>query len=798
MSSNFEGVFERAVGVKPYPYQVRLATALNSPPVLNIPTGLGKTAAVVLSWLWRRRFAEESTRKRTPRRLVYCLPMRVLVEQIHKNALEWLRRLDLLGEPGEGKVSAHLLMGGDLDESWQEHPEADCILIGTQDMLLSRALNRGYAMSRYRWPMQFGLLNCDSLWVMDETQLMGVGVETSAQLSAFREKLGVHGVSQSCWMSATLGQGQLETVDHPKPDGGWRSVELERDDLARPTVKKRMQARKTLEKLPLSLTKDGAKEYPKNLAGIILRRHQKGTLTLVVVNRVARAQEVYQQLLGQGRSDSDTALIHSRFRKADREKQERILFSTGDRIVVATQAVEAGVDISSRTLVTELAPWSSLVQRFGRCNRSGEHDEAQVLWVDLASSEDEVDMALPYGLGDLDPARNELKKIRDVGVENLKKVSVPIPSITRPILRRKDLLDLFDTTPDLCGNDLDISRFIRDAEDTDVQAFWRDVGDGIPSAKLPEAGRDELVRVSVGRFRDFLKKKPRARVWRWNPLEERWDVVSQPRPGQSYLIDRASGGYSDRFGWTGDPDDVPTVLEPTIVDAPDANDANKRSFIGRWVELSEHLKHVRAEAAELAARLELEVSLVTTLADAASWHDVGKAHPCFQEMLTKGGSPPAPAKLWAKSVSMKGTCGRKGFRHELASALAWLQLTHEDRGGKNLVAYLIASHHGRVRLSIRSLPTETEPPEVDRLFARGVWQGDELPAVALGDGAPMPAVHLDLSFMLMGDGPNGKSWLARMLALRDDPAVGPFRLTYWETLLRVADWRASEREAHTQ
>ena len=39
------------------------------------------------------------------------------------------------------------------------------------------------------------------------------------------------------------------------------------------------------------------------------------------------------------------------------------------RIVVATQVVEAGVDISARTLVTELAPWSSLVQRFGRVAR---------------------------------------------------------------------------------------------------------------------------------------------------------------------------------------------------------------------------------------------------------------------------------------------------------------------------------------------------------------------------------------------------------------------------------------------
>jgi hypothetical protein len=50
---------------------------------------------------------------------------------------------------------------------------------------LSR-LNRGYSMSRYRWPRHFGRLNNDCLWVCDEVQLMGAGVATACQLEAFR------------------------------------------------------------------------------------------------------------------------------------------------------------------------------------------------------------------------------------------------------------------------------------------------------------------------------------------------------------------------------------------------------------------------------------------------------------------------------------------------------------------------------------------------------------------------------------------------------------------------------------
>ena len=61
-------------GHEPYPFQVRLALSEELPELIDIPTGLGKTDAVVLGWLWRRRFAGLDTQAATPRRLVYCLP----------------------------------------------------------------------------------------------------------------------------------------------------------------------------------------------------------------------------------------------------------------------------------------------------------------------------------------------------------------------------------------------------------------------------------------------------------------------------------------------------------------------------------------------------------------------------------------------------------------------------------------------------------------------------------------------------------------------------------------------------
>ena len=298
-------------GHDPYPFQIRLALGEELPELIDIPTGLGKTDAVVLAWLWRRRFAGPEVRAATPRRLVYCLPMRTLVEQTEKKAGMWLKNIGLLDEtrddtPADAngwsgwtggaevdrtRIAVTVLMGGEDKDDWDIYPERDAIIIGTQDMLLSRALNRGYGMSRYRWPVHFGLLNNDCLWVMDEVQLMGVGVETSAQIQAFCRSFGTMNPVQYIWMSATVGEKQLETVDHPKTDGGWTKHLLDDEEKQNPEVQKRFQAEKPLKKAELKLSKDNEKKcYAMEIADLIISKHKKDSLTLAVVNRVDRAQ----------------------------------------------------------------------------------------------------------------------------------------------------------------------------------------------------------------------------------------------------------------------------------------------------------------------------------------------------------------------------------------------------------------------------------------------------------------------------------------------------------------------------
>ena len=790
----YDAFFNTAASHQPFDYQRRLAGGDSGADchsqLINIPTGLGKTAAVVLAWLWNR---VQFQNPKWPRRLIYCLPMRTLVEQTEKNVREWLKKLDLANT-----VGVHVLMGGEDASDWDIHPERPAILIGTQDMLLSRVLNRGYGMSRYRWPMHFGLLNSDCIWVLDETQLMGVGVETSAQLDGFRH-LVQWANDKNCptwWMSATLDDDRLATVDHPKPAGGWDKIILSDTERAADGVRERFEARKPVAKAGFVLSPTTKDDHAKKLSDLIKQKHVSGTLTLVVVNRVPRARKLYAALRDKklGLDASHIALIHSRFRPADRTRHTKLLFSDGDRIVIATQAVEAGVDVSARLLITELAPWSSLVQRFGRCNRRGElNDTAEIIWIDIKPKDekDDLGLCLPYIAKDLESASTEMEKLSDAGTKSLDEVKVSPTPVIRPVLRRRDLIDLFDTTSDLCGQDLDISRYIRDGEDSDVQFFWRNIGENTPTAEnTPSACREELCRVSIGDAQKFIDKQPKPhRAWQWNPLEEVWQRIERVRPGAVYLFDSASGGYDDDLGWTGEPKNKPTPCSPEDGDA-ESYRKDPQTFAHYWLSLDQHTQHVVATVTTLAESLSLDSTMTAIFHTAALWHDVGKAHPAFQKML-RGDDATRLDTLWAKSANKDGTRERAGFRHELASALAWLSAGPTDATERDLIAYLIAAHHGKVRLSIRALPDEKgDPANPDGLYARGVWHDDKLPAVS---GTVAQPVTLDLRLMQMGEGEHGPSWLARMIGLRD--RLGPFRLAYLETLLRVADMRASREES---
>jgi CRISPR-associated endonuclease/helicase Cas3 len=471
---------------------------------------------VVLAWLWRR--TQRGSLTVLPQRLVYCLPMRTLVVQTVEAARRWvtgLQEQDLLTEP----CGVHVLMGGEQRDEWDVHPERNAVIVGTQDMLISRLLNRGYGMSRYRWPMHFGLLGNDCLWVMDEVQLMGTGLATTVQVDAFQKRFW--SPARKChflWMSATLGRSLLATKD--REDAGLAEIVPERSfSLSGSERKERaVQPRITAEK-SIELRREPP---PIRNRGGILDQHRPERMSLAILNTVPVAQDWFRRVRddlaagekGEAERPPELVLLHSRFRPSDRQRHmanlQRFADSQGKDtgavaghpglVVVSTQVVEAGVDISSVRLWSEIAPWSSVIQRLGRLNREGRQDEASaVFWMPGLVDENakgapneskkKQERVGPYLKRDVDTARGLLEMVRremDAGhayrealdvvlatAESRKALEVEYEAVIRP----HDFLDLFSTEPDLAGGFTDISRFVRNQDrNVDVYVFWRDTG----------------------------------------------------------------------------------------------------------------------------------------------------------------------------------------------------------------------------------------------------------------------------------------------------------------------------------
>ena len=824
--------FRQITNNNPYPYQACLGVE-GLPDVLNVPTGCGKTAGAVVPWMYRRRHhPNPEVRRQTPRWLVLALPLRTLVEQQLKVVGEWVEAEAQTNGEDHPPIQVHLLRGGEDRASmraWMDHPERDAIFIATMDMALSRALNRGYGVPRFVQPIEFGFFNNDVQWVFDETQLMGVGFPTSVRLQGLREAVGTFGPTHTMWMSATISEDLLGDA--------WQSQQrkLTYRQLSEADrcggLATRLGAQRTFRELDVS-----PKDFAKPVAARILAEHLEGSNTIAVCNRVKDAQSLYQEVvkLAVGDGAPDVLLIHSRFRGADRDAlTARLSSDPGDRgrIIVSTQVIEAGVDLSCRTMFTQVAPWSSIVQRAGRCNRDGRLDGAQILWFEAATP-------APYESELCDAAAQLLRSIDSQTLTNkeLSTFADVEPAGPFAALRRDDLYDLFDTTPDLTGNVIDVSSYIRDVESLDVQVAWLDVPDGsAPTAKY--VATEELCGVPVGQFRDFLNKaskKPGSlQAWKfdvasssrsgeWKPIVR--DRVWQVMPGDLCILSPSMGGLDPKLGWTGLPGKtVPRLsiagdesAEPTAVDVAvdDDNGLEALEAIGDdtlsldrggWVTLDDHLRDVQVAVDRLVSRL-LAADVVGFTADmseavrsAAVWHDLGKAHRVFQDTLLGGDSGMAPPHdaIWAKSEN-RGRHSRPYFRHELVSLLmllddehpAFLQATDRD-----LVRYLVAAHHGRIRVGLRAHSQEKAIQGQQPIL--GVLATDTVgPLSVLGFDLPETTCSLEIAEF--GGSGRDRSWTDRALELRDRGDLGPFRLAYLEGVVRLADWHASANPSNAR
>ncbi len=298
-------------------------------------------------------------------------------------------------------------------------------------------------------------------------------------------------------------------------------------------------------------------------------------------------------------------------------------------------------------------------------------------------------------------------------------------------------------------------------------------------------------------------------VWRLDQVLGRWTRVNaqaRARPGEVLLVSAADGGYDPVTGF--DPaarGPVPgsPSLDVTADPATGAEDpywSDSASVAQHdWVRLDRHSEDVRDQATALLSviRAALPNGAERSAVTAAFLHDVGKAHKTWQDALCNLAPEERKEEVdtgrpWAKSGTSRPLRfdGGVAFRHELASLLMLdgpLRDLLADAPDADLARYLVLAHHGKLRVQVR------DPGDLAVLAAGeasehkllGLEQGAAVDVPPLL-GQPAAQFTVDLEqFRLGGE----RSWTRIALGLRD--RYGPFVLAYLETLVRIADWRAS-------
>jgi len=132
---------------------------------------------------------------------------------------------------------------------------------------------------------------------------------------------------------------------------------------------------------------------------------------IVVFNTVSDAVSFYA-MIRNSFPGYKKVLLHSRFSESDRERKTRELKRLERKyIIVSTQVIEAGIDISSNLFITEIAPANSLIQRLGRFLRYPNENEGEVIiWYEREIMN--LTNARKYKVYDLDLVKRTLNALR--------------------------------------------------------------------------------------------------------------------------------------------------------------------------------------------------------------------------------------------------------------------------------------------------------------------------------------------------------------------------------------------------
>lgn len=416
--ADFAEAFKILTGTKgPFPWQVALYEDWFStgkiPSSCTLPTGLGKTAVIVI-WL----IALMNHPDKMPRRLVYVVNRRTVVDQTTDEVEKVRENLQKLQNvPDHIRHLAISTLRGQFadNQEWSADPSRPAVICGTVDMIGSRLLFSGYGVGFKSKPLHAGFLGQDVLVVHDEAHLepafqeLLIAIEKEQREGERSESLPWHKLRVMELTATSRGKGREENRE--------RVFELTDNEKAIPDiipsppsepihyVWQRQRAKKAITLHEIKNEKKLADE----IADIALKRHKdSGRAVLVFLQTVDDVEEVAKKL-----PSSTTEQLTGTLRGLERDglvkkpifqrflppsnRDSTVTPSPDTVYLVCTSAGEVGVNISADHMVCDLSTFESMTQRFGRVNRFGDRDDTQ------------IDVVYPKEFGSKDKKTNSLK-----------------------------------------------------------------------------------------------------------------------------------------------------------------------------------------------------------------------------------------------------------------------------------------------------------------------------------------------------------------------------------------------------
>jgi CRISPR-associated endonuclease/helicase Cas3 len=351
---------------EPYSYQTKLAETLlkGKNVILAVPTGAGKTWASIMPFL----YAQETPEIHFPKKMIYSLPLRALANSIYQDV---------------SKVTDASIQTGEFSED--KYFEKD-IIFSTIDQTLSNFLCFPLPLSSRQANINAGAL-VGSYLVFDEFHLLDEERSMATTLGGLRI-LG--NLCRCCIMTATLSNDYMEALKENLPNYEIITLDEFPEDKDNISSLLPKENKKKIEVSELTIS-----------AKSIAEKHDKKTI--VICNRVETAQKLYQGLTQDlsgfqnltGLKEGNIICLHSRFFDKDRkEKEGRLKGLFGKEadeneqaILISTQVIEAGMDISCKVMHTEISPINSFLQRVGRCARFKD-EKGEIFIYDVLDSEE--------------------------------------------------------------------------------------------------------------------------------------------------------------------------------------------------------------------------------------------------------------------------------------------------------------------------------------------------------------------------------------------------------------------------